>query len=41
MMKSEYITEYRQEIISLVIEQDNSAPKTATALDITDKLLYN
>ncbi|MBC6387931.1 transposase, partial [Proteus mirabilis] len=36
-----YTTEFKQEAVALVTEQDYNVPKAVASLGITDKLLYN
>ncbi|WP_111978753.1 transposase [Algibacillus agarilyticus] len=36
-----YTVEFKQEAVALVIEQDYSIAQAASALGITDKILYN
>ncbi len=36
-----YITDFKQEAVTLVTEQGYRVPKVADSLGITDKLLYN
>ena len=36
-----YTTEFKEEAVKLVVEQDYSVPDAAESLGITSKLLYN